>query len=143
MSRGRARSVRSYYHGYPKRPFGRLLRETNHASLTNQCLTRPAMCTVPEPSPRPSHLHQLFQYDPAKGISGDINPLDFSNTIQSSDFMSDVTRRETVNPDTANKDQNERLYHTRPRPIARGVKLKSSYGYQIMAHLRIAELVSH
>ena len=35
----------------PKRPFGRLLCETNHAGLTNQCLTAPAMCTVPDPSP--------------------------------------------------------------------------------------------
>ena len=38
--------------------------------------------------------------------------------------MSDVIIRETVNPDTVNKDRNERLYNMRPRLIARGVKLK-------------------
>ena len=67
----------------PKKPFGYLLCETNHASLTNQCLTAPVMCTVPNPSPRPSHLHQLFQYDPAKGLSGDIDPLDSTVTLYS------------------------------------------------------------
>ena len=69
--------VISYQRGGPGQSviFGRLLCETNHASLTNQCLTRPVMFTVPDPSPRPSQLHQLFQYDPAKGLSGDINLL--------------------------------------------------------------------
>ena len=68
----------------PKRPVGRMLCETNHASLTNQCLTTPVMCMVPDQSPRPSHLHQLSSLQPVIGLSGDIDPLDFSNTIQSS-----------------------------------------------------------
>ena len=66
----------------PKIPFGRLLCETNHAILANQCLTAPVMCTVPDPSPRPSHLHQLSSLRPAIGQSGDVNPLGFSNAIQ-------------------------------------------------------------
>ena len=65
----------------PKRPFDRLLCETNHASLTSQCLTAPVMCTVPDPNPRPCHLHQVFQYDLAKGLPGGINPLDSTVTL--------------------------------------------------------------
>ena len=36
-----------------------LLYETNDASLTTKCLTMPGVCTVPDPSPRPSDLQQL------------------------------------------------------------------------------------
>ena len=43
----------------PPKASGRLLCETNHASLTNKCLTAPAVCTVPDPSPRPSALHDF------------------------------------------------------------------------------------
>ena len=53
-----------------------LLCETNHASLTNQCLTTAVMCTVPDPSSRPSHLYHLSSPRPAIGQSGYINPLD-------------------------------------------------------------------
>ena len=61
---GAGRSV-SVVHRTPKRPFGRLLCETNHASLTNQCLTAPAMCTVPDPSPQSIALHRLSSLRPA------------------------------------------------------------------------------
>ena len=43
----------------PQKASGRLLCETNHASLTNKCLTAPAICTVPDPSPRQSALHDF------------------------------------------------------------------------------------
>ena len=45
--------------GTPKRPSGRLLCETYHAGLTNQCLTASGMCTVSDSSPRSSALHHL------------------------------------------------------------------------------------
>ena len=45
------------------------------ASFTKYCLTRPAMCTVPDPSPRSSALHQLSSLRPAIGQSSDISLL--------------------------------------------------------------------
>ena len=45
--------------GTPKRPLASLLCETNDASLTTKCLTAPAVCTVPDPSPRPSAFHDF------------------------------------------------------------------------------------
>ena len=56
--KGVSRSV-SVVHGTLKKSLGRLVCENNQASLTNQCLTTPAMCTVPDPSPRTSALHHL------------------------------------------------------------------------------------
>ena len=43
--------------GPPKRPLASLLCETNDASLTTKCLIMPGVCTVPDPSPRPSAFH--------------------------------------------------------------------------------------
>ena len=60
--------------GNPQKASGRLLCEINYASLTNKCLTAPVVCTVPDPSPRPSALHDFFQYDPPHDEQGDINP---------------------------------------------------------------------
>ena len=83
----------------PERSFGRLLCETNHASVTNQCLTAPAMCTVPDPSPRSSALHHLSSLRPA-AVTRWHKIL--AHTISSTEFsiISDVARRETVNSDT-------------------------------------------
>ena len=45
--------------GTPKRPLASLLCETNDASLTTKCLITPAVCMVPDPSPRPSAFHDF------------------------------------------------------------------------------------
>ena len=73
-------------------PFSRLLCETNRASLTNQCLTRPIMCTVPDPSPRPSAVHQLSLLRPAIEQSGDID-LGLQQHYAELSITSDVARR--------------------------------------------------
>ena len=43
--------------GTPKRPLASLLCEINDASLANKCLIAPAVCTVPDPNPRPRAFH--------------------------------------------------------------------------------------
>ena len=55
------------------RPQASLLCEINYASLTNKYLIAPAVCTVPDPSPRPSFFHNFFQYDPPHDEPGDFN----------------------------------------------------------------------
>ena len=81
----------------PKRPFGCLLCETNHASLTNQCLTAPAMCTVPDPSPRPSVLHHFSSLRASHG--NQVTSI-HTHTISRTEFsiMSGVARHEALRP---------------------------------------------
>ena len=49
--------VSSVGNGTPKRPLASLLCETNDTSPTTKCLIMPGVCTVPDPSPRPSAFH--------------------------------------------------------------------------------------
>ena len=57
--------------------------------------------------------------------------------------MSDVARRETVNPDTVNKHHKREVISYETSSDTRGVKLKSSEGYQIMGPLPGVEPGSH
>ena len=83
----------------PQKASGRLLCENNHASLINQCLTAPAICTVPDPSPGPSALHD---FSSSTTRHGDQVTSIHTHIISSTEFsiMSAVVRRETLNPDT-------------------------------------------
>ena len=87
----------------PQRPLASLLCEINHASLTNKCLIAPAVCTVPDPSPRPSAFHDFSTSTTRR--HGDRVTSIHTHIISSTDFsiMLGVARRETLNPDTVQK----------------------------------------
>ena len=89
--------------GTPKISGQPVIFEINHASLTNKCLIAPAVCTIPDPSPRPSAFHD-FSTSTTRH-HGDWVTSIHTHIISSTDFsiMLGVARRKTLNPDTVQK----------------------------------------
>ena len=99
----KGRAVSSVVKTEPQRSLASLLCEINHASLTNKCLIAPAVCTVPNPSPRPSAFHD-FSTSTTRHPGDQVTSI-HTHIISSTDFsiMLGVARREILNPDTVQK----------------------------------------
>ena len=113
----------------PQKASGRLLCEANHASLTNKCLTAPAMCTVPDPNPRPSTLHD---FSSSTTRHGDQVTSIHTNIISSTEFsiMLGVARRESPKPRYRYR-KHDLMSITMPRSIATRHRIKVVDGFQI------------